>query len=186
MPGALAVRHPHLRAGDDVLVAVALGPAREVAGVAARVGLRERQAAAQLARRHPRQPALLLLLGAVVHDQVRGDRVRVHDARQRHPAVRELLDHADVREEVEPEAAVLLGDRDPEQAERLHLLDDRLGIGVGVLQLGRDRDHLAGDEAPDGLDELPAHLGIGGRSVMAREATSGTRPDAEAGTLERR
>ena len=89
--------------------------------------------------REARQPALLLLLGAVVHDEVRGDRVRVDDARQRHPAVRELLDHADVGEEVEAEAAVLLGDRDAEQAERLHLLDDRLGIRVGVLDLRRDR-----------------------------------------------
>ena len=86
--------------------------------------------------------------------EVRGDRVRVDDARQRHPAVRELLDHADVGEQVEPEAAVLLGDRDAEQAERLHLLDDRVGILVGVLELRRDRDHLARDEAAHGLDQL--------------------------------
>ena len=118
-------------------------------------------------RRHARQPALLLLLGAVVHDQVRGDRVRVDDARQRHPAVRELLDHADVREEVETEAAVRLGNRDPEQPEPLHLLDDRLRIGVGVLHLGCDRHHLAGDEPPHRLDELPAYLGIGAVRVQS-------------------
>ena len=109
----------------DVLVAVARRPARDVARVAAGVGLRQREAAAELAGREARQPALLLLFGAVVHDQVRGDRVRVDDARQRHPAVRELLDDADVGEQVEPEPAVLLGDRDAEQAELLHLLDDR-------------------------------------------------------------
>ena len=108
------------------------------------VGLRQRQAAAQLAGRQARQPALLLRVGAVVHDEVRGDRVRVDDARQRHPAVGELLDHADVGEQVEPEPAVLLGDRDAEQAERLHLLDDRLGELVGVLQLGGDRESPRG------------------------------------------
>ena len=122
----------------------------EVARVAPGVGLRQREAAAELARREARQPALLLLLGAVVHDEVRGDRVRVDDARQRHPSVRELFDDADVREQVEAEPAVLLGDRDAEQPERLHLLDDRFGIAVGVLELRRDRDHLACDEAAHG------------------------------------
>ena len=148
--------------------------------------------------RHPRsspvairgQPALLLLLGAVMHDEVRGDRVRVDDARQRHPAVRELLDDLGVGEEVETETAVRLGDRDPEQAERLHLLDDRLGIGVGVLELGRDRHHLPGDEPADGVDELAAHLGIGiaiaGGVGHAAHSRSVTAPEAEAGTLDRR
>ena len=36
----------------------------------------------------------------------------------------ELLDDADVGEQVEAEAAVALGDRDAEEAEGLHLLDD--------------------------------------------------------------
>ncbi len=57
-PGPLAVRHPRLGAADHVLLAVALGAARDVARVAAGVGLGEREAAAQLARREPRQPAL--------------------------------------------------------------------------------------------------------------------------------
>ena len=161
MPGALAVRDPHLRAVDDVLVAVARRPARDVARVAAGVGLRQREAAAELAGREARQPALLLRFGAVVHDQVRGDRVRVDDARQRHPAVRELLDDADVGEQVEPEAAVLLGDRDAEQPERLHLLDDRVGIRVGVLELRRDRD-------------APRARRTGARSRPARARTSGS------------
>ena len=37
------------------------------------------------------------------------------------------------------------------------------GYVVGVLHLGRDGDHLAGDEAPHGLDQLLADLGIGRR-----------------------
>ena len=39
---------------------------------------------------------------------------------------RELLDDHRVGREVQAHPAVLLGDRDPEQAELLHLLDDRL------------------------------------------------------------
>ena len=174
MPGALAVGHPHLRAGDHVLLAVAHGAARDVARVAARVGLRQRQAAAELARREARQPALLLLVGAVVHDEVRGDRVRVDDARQRHPAVGELLDDADVGEEVEPEAAVLLGDRDAEQAERLHLLDDRRsGYSSACSISDATGTHLARDEAAHGVDHLVADLGIG-RAVMVGAMSRGS------------
>ena len=141
---ALAVRHPHLRAGDHVLVAVAHRATRQVARVAPRVRFRERQTPAHLAARHARQPAGLLLLGAVMHDEVRGDRVRVDDSRERHPAVGKLFDHADVREQIEPEPAVSLGDRDPEEPERLHVLDDGLRILVGVLHLRSRRESLRG------------------------------------------
>src|SRR5439155_4204251 len=48
-PGAFAVRHPHLGAVDDVLVAVWSRAAPQGLRVAPRVGLRERQAAAHLA-----------------------------------------------------------------------------------------------------------------------------------------
>ena len=63
-----------------------------------------------------------------------------------------------------------------------------VGILVGVLELGRDRDHLAGDEAADGLDQLAADLGIGRRrSCGARYADAvtqpGTEPVAAAGTV---
>ena len=50
----LAVGDPHLRAVDHVLVAVARGLARDVARVAAGVGLGQREAAAQLAGGHAR------------------------------------------------------------------------------------------------------------------------------------
>ena len=49
--GPLAVGDPRLGAVEHVLVAVALGPTGDVAGVAAGVGLGERQGAAALARR---------------------------------------------------------------------------------------------------------------------------------------
>ena len=65
---------------------------------------------------------------------------------------RELLDDHRVGRQVEPHPPVLLGDRDPEQPELLHLLDDRLGeavlvvvvLGVGDdLLVGELMDHLA-------------------------------------------
>src|SRR5207244_10594794 len=60
-PGAFAVRHPHLRTVDDVLVAVERGAAPQGLRVAPRVRLRERQAAAHLAGGEPwKQPRLLV------------------------------------------------------------------------------------------------------------------------------
>ena len=67
------------------------------------------------------------------------------------PAARELLDDHRVGRQVEPHPAVLLGDRDPEQPELLHLLDDRLReLVVGVVVLGVREDLL--------VHELPDHL----------------------------
>ena len=51
--------------------------------------------------------------------------MRVEDARERHPAARELDLDQRVGREVEPEAAVLLGDRHAEEPHLLHLLDER-------------------------------------------------------------
>ena len=76
----------------------------------------------------------------------------VDDAGDRDPAARELLDDHRVGRQVEPHAAVLLGDRHAEQPELLHLLDDRLREGVlVVVVLGVGQDLLVG--------ELAHHLG---------------------------
>ena len=74
------------------------------------------------------------------------------DARDRDPAARELLDDHRVGRQIEPHAAVLLGDRHAEQPQLLHLLDDRLGERVlVVVVLGVRQDLLVG--------ELVHHLG---------------------------
>ena len=78
----------------------------------------------------------------------------VHDAGDRDPAARELLDDHRVGGEVEPHPAVLLGDGDAEQPELLHLLDDGVGERVLVVVLLGDREDLV-------VDELPDHLGDG-------------------------
>ena len=96
--GPLAVGDPHLRAVEDVLVAVGRRLAAQRLRVAAGVGLGQRERAAHLARRHPRQVAAALLVGAEPLDQGGGDRVRVEHAGQRHPAVRQLLHEPGVRQ----------------------------------------------------------------------------------------
>jgi hypothetical protein len=78
--------------------------------------------------------------------------VGVDHARDRDPAARELLDDHRVGGQVEPHPAVVLGDRDPEQPELLHLLDDRAReLVLVVVFLGLGDDLL--------VDELAHHLG---------------------------
>ena len=75
----------------------------------------------------------------------------VDDAGDADPASGELLDDHRVGRQVEAHAPVLLGDRDPEQPELLHLLDDRLReLVLVVVVLGVGDDLLVG--------ELPDHL----------------------------
>jgi hypothetical protein len=57
------------------------------------------------------------------------------------------------------EAAVLLGDRQPEDPQLLEAVDDLLRVLVGVLQLRRDRKDLLLDEAAHGLEDLRLVLG---------------------------
>jgi hypothetical protein len=75
-----AVADPGLGAVDDVMVALLHRAHADGGEVGARVGLGEREAAAQLARRHARQEARLLLLGAELLHQHRHHQVRVEDA----------------------------------------------------------------------------------------------------------
>jgi hypothetical protein len=60
--------------------------------------------------------------------------VGVDHAGQAHPPVGQLLDDADVGQQVEAEPAVGLGDGDAEQAELAHLVDDLGREAVLVLQ----------------------------------------------------
>ena len=165
--GAQPVRDPHLRAGDApgavVLARGARGDGLHV-GAQARLGQRER--GPQLARRHPRQEALPLLVGAELHEQVGADEMGVHDARDRDPPARELLDDHRVGRQVEPHAAVFLGDRDPEEPELLHLLDHPIGERVLVVVLLGDRQDLL-------VHELPDHLGDGALVVGQVEVRGG-------------
>ena len=147
------VGDPHLLTVDLVAAVVGLAGRRfDRLHVGAELGLGQREGGPDLPRGHARQVALALLVAAELHQQVGADEVGVDHARDRDPAARELLDDHRVGRQVEAHAAVLLGDRYAEQAELLHLLDDRLGELVGVVVvLGVGDDLLVG--------ELAHHLG---------------------------
>ena len=61
---------------------------------------------------------------------------------------------------------MLRRDRHAEEAHRLHALDEIVGIGVGVLELGRDREHVPLHEAANCRDQLVGKGGIRGHKRM--------------------
>ena len=155
------VGDPHLLAVELVAAVCLLGGCRlDRLHVGAELGLGEAEGGPDLAGGHAREEPLLLLLAAELHQQVGADEVRVDDAGDRDPAAAELLDDHRVGGQVEPHPAVLLGDGHAEQAELLHLLDDRLGVlvrAVVVLGLG---DDLLVDELADHLDDRLLLVGL--------------------------
>ena len=149
---AQAVGDPHLLAVELVVAVVGLLAGRlDGLDVGAQLGLGEAEGGPDLAGRHLRQQSLLLLIGPELHQQVAADEMGIDHPRDRDPPARELLDDHRVGRQIQPHPAVLLGDRDPEQAELLHLLDDRLRELVLVVVVLGLRDDLLVDELPDHL-----------------------------------
>ena len=124
-----AERDEHLLAAEDEPVAVAVGARLERAGIRPGAGLGERVTAELLTCREWRQQAPALLVGPPP-----GDRLPVQAVRDRDdpPHVRvgspELLDEERVRDHVQAEPAVLLGQRRGEEAQRGQLADDPRSI----------------------------------------------------------
>ncbi len=178
---------PRLDAVDHPPALDRRGRRHDAGDVGAEVGLGHGDRGQDLGRGQLGQPLLLLLLGAAVdegpgQDLGPGDE-RAADA-ERAPA--QLLggdDHAHVVAlAAGGEAAVLLGDREPEAAELGQALDDLLGdvdvlavhvLGVGAdLVLGEAVERLA--HQLEVLAEVPGPLGGGqagqhGRIALGRE-----------------
>ena len=156
--GGAAVGQPHLLAVDHVIVAVALRPGADRRDVRAHARLGHGKRAAHLAGRHLGQEVVFLLLGAVLADHVGDDEVGVDDAGDRHPAAGDLLHHQRVGQQRLAQAAVLLGNGQPEQAELLHPLHDLGRVLVLVLKLAGDRDDLLVDELPHRGQDVPLNI----------------------------
>ena len=144
-----AVRDVDLRAVDAPAAVDLLGPGLRARGVRAGVGLGEPERADRLALRHRHQEPQLLLLGAVAVDRAAAERdVRRQRDAGRAAGARDLLDRDRVGQRVEAGAAVLLGERQPEEAQLGHLLHDVGGELLALVEVARTRrDHLVGEFA---------------------------------------
>ena len=137
--GVARVRDPRFGAVDDVVAIFPPCHGGDALQVAAGLRLGERDARAALARCQVGQPSRSLLRLAELRQHQGGQRVRAQDPGDAHPCFRDLLEHDGVRNSVDGDAAVLLRDQHPEQAHRLHLLDDLVRIAAGELHLASDR-----------------------------------------------
>src|SRR5579875_143181 len=127
--GDAAVGDPHLRAVEDIAVAIAACACLHAGGITAVVRLGQPKAADHLALRHPGQPALLLLLGAKRRDGEHRQRPLHRDKRaQAAIAVLKLLAGQPIGDGAHPRAAIAL-DVHAQQPKLSDLWDQRLGKG---------------------------------------------------------
>ena len=126
------------------------------AGVGACAGLGQAERGESPSRREPRQPLLLLLLGAEEVDRHRPERgVRGDGDRHGRVDARQLLDRDRVRERVRAGAAVLLRDRHAHQPELGQLRDQLVREASLAVELLGDRRDPRLRELPHGAaDEL--------------------------------
>src|SRR5215207_3922497 len=73
---------------------------------------------------------------------------------QAHPAARQLLGHPRETRRTHLDAAVIGGHEQPEEPELLHLLDELLRVGVGLLEVPHPRPDALVDELADQCHHL--------------------------------
>ena len=155
--GDAAVRDVALLAVEDVLVAVAAGGRLDSGDVGAGAGLGERdRGEAALLGGEPRQPALLLLLGARTEQRPHGEHRRPDRRSQAGAAPRELLRDQARRHRRDAAAAVLGRDRVRRQPERRRLREQLGRAVLALVPLARDRAQLALGELVRQVSAAPA------------------------------
>ncbi len=129
--GDRRIGDPHLAAGDPVAVRDLLGAGLHAAGIGTGIRLGQAEAADPLAGRELRQVFLALVLVAIGVDRVHHQRGlhRVHRAIAGIDAL-DLARHQPIGHVARIGAAIFLRERDPDQAEFAHLVED---LAVGLL-----------------------------------------------------
>ena len=167
------------------MVARAAGGGADGLHVGAGVRLGQTEAAPHLAAGEAGQEAAALGLGAVVEHDQRQHGVAVDHPGQRHPAPAQLLDDARVGEDVQPQSAVGGRDEGAEQPELGQARDQRVRVGVGVLQRGGDGPHLGLHEAADRAHDRRGHGDADSTTTfVAGGHASGPRQDGSAGAVQ--
>ena len=142
---------------QHVDVAIAPGPGLHRGGVGARVRLGEGEGSDDLAGGDAGEVAGLLLVVAE-HDQplAADPHVGAEGGAEGRRGAPQLQRHQAFVLHGQAKAAVFLGNRQPEQAKLLHLLDHVVGNGVVGRHLGFQGTQPLGNEPPHALDQLVA------------------------------
>ncbi len=145
-----SARHPRLRAVEYPVGTVTPRLRAERRGVGACLRFRQRKCAKPLATCHRLEKTLFLFVGAPAENHLRRQRV-VHAEHHRHGRVdgRDLLERHQVRECIETEPVVPLGDHHAKESQRRELRHERgfkVRVGVPLRAERRDLAHreLAG------------------------------------------
>ena len=170
------VRDEALRPVEDVLVALTARGGAHRGRVGARPGLGERVRGQPLARREPRQIALLLLLRAGELEPERAELLHREDQPARRADLRDLLDRDEREQRPGAEPSVLLGEEEPEDVVLAEQLDDVPRELVRLVDLGgarrdplaRELPHEVAQLALLAVQDIPGH----GRKANARGSRS--------------
>ncbi|KIU01251.1 hypothetical protein QU38_02380, partial [Staphylococcus aureus] len=152
--GLVGMGDEALGAAEAIDVAVADRPGLHCAAVRSDVRLGEGEAGDDLAAGDARQPLGLLLGRACHHQPLRADAdIGAEAGAEGRRGAAELDRDLAFLEHRQPQAAIVLGDRQAEQAERLHLADHLGGDGVRGLHLGFEWAQALAHEAADRIDQ---------------------------------
>ena len=150
-----AVADEPLRAGDDVVVAVADGAGAERRDVGAGLGLGQGEGDQVLPGRQPRDPAAVLFGGPGEQQRQATELLDRQDQAGRGARPAELLDGQADGEELAAEAAVLDRERQGQDVLGGQQLAEVLGELAGPVDLGgARRDALVGEDANGVTQEL--------------------------------
>src|SRR5262249_42348895 len=150
--GDVAVGDPALRAVEHVLVTLAARRGAHAGWIRAEVGLGQAEAADGRARRQLRQPLLALLLRSVGVDRIHHEpRLDAREGPETAIAALQLLVDQAVGDLAEAGAAVLLGQRRAEEAERRQPGNDLHREAALAKRLRHEWDVFVLDEAPRGV-----------------------------------
>ena len=170
------VGDPGLSPVDHVMVAVTARGGADGLQVRAAARLGQRHGGPDLPGAHARQIALLLLIGAVVEEQLGHHGVAAHRTGQAHPAAGQFLGDQRITRRADPGRAPRLRDGQAEDAELLHLPDELARVGVVVLELAGDRLDVAVHELADQVHDRPLVLGQLIHESSSRSGVPGWRP----------
>src|SRR5881397_4070469 len=130
------VCHPDLRAVQDPAAVTQRRARLDRSRIGSARGLRQRERRDLLSGGEVREVPALLVLGAAEKDRHRANRgVRADDVRERGRRAPELFEREAIPEIPRADAAVLLGERKPEETELTHLLENAVRDLVGLFDL---------------------------------------------------
>ena len=152
-----------------VAVAVARGPRLYRGGIGTDIRFGQRERGNHVAGREFGQVGLFLFLRTVDQDALRADgHIGTESRTEGGRGVGDLVGHPHLLRNRQAQPAVFFGDRQAEQAHRLHLVDKGRRDRIRGVDLGLGRNQAFIDEALDRIDKLLKCFLVERHGVLSR------------------